>query len=161
MLLNTGNKSEMAVGYCTLYGDMSGGLSIISDVYKTEVYNICRWLNTEYYGKEVIPEAILTKEPSAELRPDQKDSDSLPDYETLDEILSYYIEEQKSEEFIITQGFEESVVERVIRLVDYNEHKRYQAPPGLKVSAKAFGVGRRWPIVQGWTRQNVKTLTTN
>lgn len=161
LLLNTGNKSEMAVGYCTLYGDMAGGLSVISDVYKTEVYDLCRWLNAEYYQKEVIPDAILTKEPSAELRPDQKDSDSLPDYETLDAILSNYIEGSESRQQIIDQGFEEVIVERIIKLVDYNEHKRYQAPPGLKISSKAFGIGRRWPIAQGWTRQNVKTLTTN
>ncbi|MFD2533256.1 NAD+ synthase [Gracilimonas halophila] len=153
MLLNTGNKSEMAVGYCTLYGDMAGGLSVISDVYKTEVFDICRWLNEKYYKKEVIPESILTKEPSAELRPDQKDSDSLPDYGTLDTILSYYIEEQLSREQIIDHGIEPEVVDRTIRLVDMNEHKRYQAPPGLKVSAKAFGTGRRWPLAQQWTGQ--------
>jgi NAD+ synthetase len=151
MLLNTGNKSEMAVGYCTLYGDMAGGLSVISDVYKTEVYNICRWLNEEYYGKEVIPEAILTKPPSAELRPDQKDSDSLPDYGTLDTILEYYLEEQQSREQIISSGIDEQTVDKTLRLVDLNEHKRFQAPPGLKVSAKAFGTGRRWPLAQQWT----------
>jgi NAD+ synthetase len=153
MLLNTGNKSEMAVGYCTLYGDMAGGLSVISDVYKTEVYEICRWLNKEYYGEEIIPESIINKPPSAELRPDQKDSDSLPDYGTLDAILRYYIEEQLSREQIIDHGMEEEIVDKVLRLVDLNEHKRYQAPPGLKVSAKAFGSGRRWPLAQQWTGQ--------
>lgn len=153
MLLNTGNKSEMAVGYCTLYGDMAGGLSVISDVYKTEVFEICHWLNEKYYSKEVIPETILTKEPSAELRPDQKDSDSLPDYGTLDTILSYYIEQQFSREQIINHGIDPEIVDRTIRLVDRNEHKRYQAPPGLKVSAKAFGSGRRWPLAQQWTGQ--------
>ncbi len=156
MLLNTGNKSETAVGYCTLYGDMAGGLGVISDLYKTEVYAMCRWLNEEYYQREMIPEAIITKEPSAELRPDQKDSDSLPDYGTLDSILKYYLEDQLSREEILTKGIDEETIDRVLRLVDRNEHKRYQAAPGLKVSAKAFGVGRRWPIVQQWTGQETK-----
>ncbi len=153
MLLNTGNKSETAVGYCTLYGDMSGGLGVISDLYKMEVYEMCRWLNEKFYQKEIIPQSIIDKEPSAELRPDQKDSDSLPDYGTLDAILEYYLENQLSREQILAKGFEEETVDRIIRLVDINEHKRYQAAPGLKMSAKAFGVGRRWPIVQGWTGQ--------
>lgn len=156
ILLNTGNKSETAVGYCTLYGDMAGGLGIISDLYKTEVYEMCRWLNEEYYQKEVIPKTILTKEPSAELRPDQKDSDSLPDYGTLDAILKYYLEDQLSREEIISKGFEVETIDRILRLVDLNEHKRYQAAPGLKLSAKAFGSGRRWPIVQRWTGQEQK-----
>ncbi len=153
MLLNTGNKSETAVGYCTLYGDMAGGLGVISDLYKTEVYEMCRWLNESYYGKEMIPREIIDKEPSAELRPGQKDSDSLPDYGTLDAILEYYLEDQLSREEIISKGFDEQTTDRVLRLVDINEHKRYQAAPGLKVSAKAFGAGRRWPVVQGWTGQ--------
>lgn len=156
MLLNTGNKSETAVGYCTLYGDMAGGLAVISDLYKIEVYDMCRWLNEYYYKNEVIPQSIIDKEPSAELRPDQKDSDSLPDYGTLDAILEYYLEHQLSREEIISQGFDEELVDRVLRLVDINEHKRYQAAPGLKMSAKAFGAGRRWPIVQGWTGQEKK-----
>ena len=160
MLLNTGNKSETAVGYCTLYGDMAGGLGVISDLYKTEVYEMCRWLNEKFYQKEVIPNSIIEKEPSAELRPDQKDSDSLPDYGTLDSILQYYLEEQASREEIIARGFEESLVDRVLSLVDRTEHKRYQAAPGLKLSAKAFGVGRRWPIVQQWTGTE-KYLTRN
>ncbi|MTI86721.1 MAG: NAD+ synthase [Balneolaceae bacterium] len=151
MLLNTSNKSEMAVGYGTLYGDMAGGLGVISDLYKTEVYAMARWLNECYFEKEVIPDAILTKAPSAELRPDQKDSDSLPDYEILDAILESYIEQQQSREQIIRAGLEVETIDRVLRLVDLNEHKRYQAPPGLKVSAKAFGMGRRWPVVQRWT----------
>jgi NAD+ synthetase len=151
MLLNTGNKSETAVGYCTLYGDMAGGLAVISDLYKTEVYEMCNWLNENYYQEEVIPRSIIEKEPSAELRPDQKDSDSLPNYETLDAILEYYLEEQLSREQIINKGFKEELVDRILWLVDINEHKRYQAAPGLKLSAKAFGAGRRWPIVQGWT----------
>lgn len=156
MLLNTGNKSETAVGYCTLYGDMAGGLALISDLYKTEVYEMCRWLNEEYFQKEVIPQPIIDKAPSAELRPDQKDSDSLPDYGTLDAVLEYYLEHQLSREEIITKGYEESTVDHILRLVDINEHKRYQAAPGLKMSAKAFGVGRRWPLVQGWTGQEKK-----
>lgn len=158
MLLNTGNKSELAVGYCTLYGDMAGGLSVISDVYKTEVFEICRWLNEQYFGEEIIPESIINKIPSAELRPDQKDSDSLPDYGTLDAILQYYLEDQKSREEIIQSGIDEATVDKTLRLVDLNEHKRYQAPPGLKVSAKAFGIGRRWPLVQKWSGQE-KQLT--
>lgn len=157
MLLNTGNKSEMAVGYCTLYGDMAGGLSVISDVYKTEVYDICCWLNEVHYGKKIVPEAIINKPPSAELRPDQKDSDSLPDYGTLDTILRYYLEEQRSREEIISSGIDEQTVDQTLRLVDLNEHKRYQAPPGLKVSAKAFGSGRRWPLAQQWTGQEKRS----
>ncbi len=156
MLLNTGNKSETAVGYCTLYGDMAGGLGVISDLYKTEVYEMCRWLNEGYYQKEVIPNSIIEKEPSAELRPDQKDSDSLPDYGTLDTILEYYLEQQLSREEIISRGCEEKLVDKILRLVDINEHKRYQSAPGLKMSAKAFGSGRRWPVVQGWTGQENK-----
>jgi len=153
MLLNTGNKSEMAVGYCTLYGDMAGGLSVISDLYKTEVFEMCRWLNEEYYGEEVIPESIITKPPSAELRPDQKDSDSLPEYEVLDQILALYIEDQSGAQEIIQRGFERETVEKVIRLVDMTEYKRRQSPPGLRISSKAFGIGRRLPIVQDWTNQ--------
>ncbi len=156
MLLNTGNKSETAVGYCTLYGDMAGGLAVISDLYKTEVFEMCEWLNSSYYGQEVIPNSIITKEPSAELRPDQKDSDSLPDYGTLDSILEYYLEEQLSIDEITQKGFDKSLIERILRLVDINEHKRFQAAPGLKMSAKAFGSGRRWPIVQNWTGQEQK-----
>lgn len=160
MLLNTGNKSEMAVGYCTLYGDMAGGLSVISDLYKTEVYKVSQWLNEEYFKDEMIPLNIIDKAPSAELRPDQKDSDSLPDYGTLDSILRYYIEQQCSREEIIQTGLDGDLVDEVIRLVDLNEHKRFQAPPGLKMSVKAFGTGRRWPLVQQWTGQE-KELTVN
>ncbi|OAN62502.1 NAD+ synthase [Balneola sp. EhC07] len=156
MLLNTGNKSETAVGYCTLYGDMAGGLGVISDLYKTEVFEMCKWLNQRYYQKEVIPNSIIEKEPSAELRPDQKDSDSLPDYGTLDTILEYYLEQQLSREEIIDRGYEEKLVDKILRLVDINEHKRYQSAPGLKMSAKAFGSGRRWPVVQGWSGQENK-----
>lgn len=153
LLLNTGNKSELAVGYCTLYGDMAGGLSILADVYKTEVFAICRWLNDSYYKKEVIPESIITKPPSAELRPDQKDTDSLPEYDVLDLILYKYIEEQASKKEIIEEIDDENLVKRVLRMVDLNEYKRRQSAPGLRVSAKAFGVGRRLPIVQKWTEQ--------
>lgn len=153
ILLNTGNKSELAVGYCTLYGDMNGGLSVISDLYKTEVYGMCNWLNEIYYGREVIPNSILTKPPSAELRPDQKDSDSLPEYSVLDGILTLYIEEQQSAEYIATQGYDANLIEKIIRLVDFAEFKRRQSPPGLRLSAKAFGIGRRLPIVQRWTTQ--------
>ncbi|MEQ9090166.1 MAG: NAD+ synthase [Balneola sp.] len=156
MLLNTGNKSETAVGYCTLYGDMAGGLGVISDLYKTEVYEMCSWLNQSYFQKEIIPDSIIEKEPSAELRPDQKDSDSLPDYGTLDTILEYYLEQQLSREEIISRGCEEKLVDKILRFVDINEHKRYQSAPGLKMSAKAFGSGRRWPVVQGWTGQENK-----
>ena len=151
MLLSTGNKSELATGYCTLYGDMAGGLGVIADLYKLEVYDMGHWLNKNYYGKEVIPSAILTKPPSAELRPDQKDADSLPKYDILDPILEAYIEKQLPIIEIAEQGFDLGLVKKIAALVDYNEYKRFQAVPVLKISDKAFGVGRRWPVVQGWT----------
>lgn len=157
ILLNTGNKSELAVGYCTLYGDMNGGLSVISDLYKTEVYTMANWLNDSYFGREVIPVETITKPPSAELRPDQKDSDSLPEYDVLDGILKRYIEDQLSRDQIIAAGFDAGTVDRVIRLVDLNEYKRRQSPPGLRLSAKAFGIGRRLPIVQRWTGHELKS----
>jgi NAD+ synthase (glutamine-hydrolysing) len=144
ILLNTSNKSEAAVGYGTLYGDMSGGLSVLGDVYKTDVYLLAKHINSK---SEVIPLNILTKPPSAELRPDQKDSDSLPEYDTLDSVLEEYIEHQKTAEEIIALGFDESVVDRIIRLVNTNEYKRYQTPPILRISSKAFGGGRRLPLV--------------
>jgi len=153
-LLPTGNKSEYAVGYATLYGDMNGALAIIGDLYKTDVYELSRWLNSGYYKAEVIPEQILTKPPSAELRPDQKDSDSLPDYEVLDDILYHYIELQMSCDQIVELGHSEKVVRKITNLVDYNEFKRFQAAPILKLNSKSFGTGRRWPIVQGWTNQH-------
>jgi len=152
MVLNTGNKSELAVGYCTLYGDMAGGLGVITDLYKTEVYEMAHWLNNEYFQRDVIPKDILTKSPSAELRPDQKDIDSLPDYDTLDGILKAYIEEQLSNDEISARGFDSDLVSRITTLVDRMEYKRYQAVPGLKVSEKAFGMGRRWPLAQQWTK---------
>ncbi len=144
ILLNTSNKSEAAVGYGTLYGDMCGGLSVIADVYKTDVFALARFMNKD---GEVIPENTITKPPSAELRPDQKDSDSLPDYAILDEILFQYIEKQQGPKEIIKMGFDEKLVRRILRLVNINEFKRYQTPPILRVSSKAFGMGRRMPIV--------------
>lgn len=152
LVLNTGNKSELATGYCTLYGDMNGALAVISDLYKTEVFELAEWLNNLYYEKEIIPQTILDKPPSAELRPDQKDSDSLPDYDILDTILKFYIEKQLSVDQIEDRGFDRKMIERIIQLVDQNEYKRFQAAPGLKVHAKSFGTGRRWPLVQKWTQ---------
>ncbi len=145
MLLSTGNKSELAMGYCTLYGDMSGGLAVISDVPKTLVYDLARWINAD---KEIIPVRILEKAPSAELAPDQRDEDDLPPYDILDPVLKAYIEDQKSAAEMIAMGMDPALVERVIRQVDQNEYKRHQAPPGLKVTSKAFGYGRRFPIAQ-------------
>jgi NAD+ synthase (glutamine-hydrolysing) len=145
LLLTTGNKSEMAVGYCTLYGDMDGGLAVIADVPKMMVYRLARWINRE---REIIPTASITKPPSAELRPNQTDQDSLPPYEILDEILEAYVVRYESPAQIIARGFEEGAVKRVVRLIDLSEYKRRQAAPGLKVTSKAFGVGRRVPIAQ-------------
>ena len=144
IVLNTSNKSEAAVGYGTLYGDMCGGLSVIGDLYKTEVFELCRWINRR---KEIIPNNTITKPPSAELRPNQKDSDSLPDYDILDEILFQYIEKTQGPNEIIEMGFDPKLVKRVLRLVNINEFKRYQTAPVLRVSTKAFGMGRRMPIV--------------
>jgi len=143
LVLSTGNKSELAVGYCTLYGDMSGGLAAISDVPKTMVYELARYINRE---KEIIPVEIIQKAPSAELRPNQKDQDSLPPYETLDKILSLHIEEGCSADEIVKQGFKPETVHWVVETLARNEYKRKQAAPGLKVTSKAFGVGRRFPI---------------
>ena len=145
LLLTTGNKSELAVGYCTLYGDMCGGLAVISDVPKTMVYRLSRWINRD---KEIIPAASITKPPSAELRPNQTDQDSLPPYDVLDAILEAYVVQGRSAAEIIAGGFDEATVKRVVRLIDLNEYKRRQAAPGLKVTSKAFGVGRRIPIAQ-------------
>lgn len=144
ILLNTSNKSELAVGYGTLYGDMAGGLSVIGDLYKTEVYELCRYINRD---KQIIPENILTKAPSAELRPNQKDSDSLPEYDILDQILKLYIEEKLGPEKIIAKGFDVATTNRIIQLVNNSEYKRKQFCPILRVSDKAFGLGRRMPIV--------------
>ncbi|MEA2076267.1 MAG: NAD+ synthase [Euryarchaeota archaeon] len=145
LVLSTGNKSELAVGYCTLYGDMSGGLAVISDVPKTTVYKLARYINA-VKGKEIIPESIIIKEPSAELKEGQKDTDSLPPYEVLDQILHAYIEGDRSKEEIIEMGFDARVVSDVIWRVDHNEYKRQQAPIGIKITPKAFGSGRRMPI---------------
>lgn len=144
ILLNTSNKSEAAVGYGTLYGDMCGGLSVIGDVYKTDVYELAKYINKD---KELIPINTITKPPSAELRPNQKDSDSLPEYDVLDEILYQYIENTKGPKEIIAQGFDENLVHRILKLVNRSEFKRHQTAPVLRVSSKAFGMGRRMPIV--------------
>ena len=144
LVLTTGNKSEMAVGYCTLYGDMVGALAVIGDLVKTRVYAVCRWLNRD---GEVIPAAILEKPPSAELRPDQKDTDSLPPYEVLDPILEAYVERYETPEHIAqAHGFPLELVQQVVRLVERSEYKRQQAAPVLKVTSKSFGMGRRFPI---------------
>ncbi|MEL7356498.1 MAG: NAD+ synthase [Cyanobacteria bacterium J06560_6] len=148
LLLSTGNKSEMAVGYCTLYGDMNGGLAVIADVPKTRVYSICRWLNRT---QEVIPDNIITKPPSAELKPDQVDQDSLPDYDVLDDILERLVQKQQSANDIIAAGHPVAIVEKVIRLVTRAEFKRRQAPPVLKVTDRAFGMGWRMPIASRWS----------
>jgi NAD+ synthase (glutamine-hydrolysing) len=144
ILLNTTNKSEAAVGYGTLYGDMCGGLAVLGDVYKTQIYALARYINSE---KEIIPKNTIVKPPSAELRPDQKDSDSLPEYDILDKVLFEYIEKRKGPRELVEMGFDEQLVKRVLKLVNTNEYKRAQAPPILRVSPKAFGQGRRMPIV--------------
>lgn len=144
ILLNTSNKSECAVGYGTLYGDMCGAISVIGDVYKTQVFNLAKYINKD---KEIIPINTIVKPPSAELRPDQKDSDSLPEYDELDQILYQHIELKKGSKEIIAQGFDEALVKRILRMVNLAEFKRYQTPPILRVSPKAFGMGRRMPIV--------------
>ena len=145
LLLTTGNKSEVAVGYCTLYGDMCGGLAVISDLFKTQVYALCRWINRD---REIIPRNTIEKPPSAELRPGQVDQDSLPPYDLLDALLAGYVEEGLSRAELIAQGFDPAVVRDICRKVDLNEYKRKQAAPGLKITPLAFGVGRRIPIVQ-------------
>jgi len=148
MVLTTGNKSEMAVGYATLYGDMVGGYSVLKDVFKTLVFKLCRYRNTLGY---VIPERVITRPPSAELAPDQKDEDSLPSYDILDEILRMYIEEDQSAEAILaTHKFDRETVYRVLRLVDVNEYKRLQSPTGVRITARGFGRDRRYPITNGW-----------
>jgi len=144
MLLTTGNKSELAVGYATLYGDMAGGLAVISDVPKTLVYRICRHLNRD---RETIPQSIIDKPPSAELRPDQRDEDSLPPYEELDRVVEGYVEHNLSVPELVAEGIDRAVVEQVVGLIDRAEYKRRQAAPGIKITSKAFGIGRRYPIV--------------
>lgn len=148
ILLNTSNKSECAVGYGTLYGDMCGAIGVIGDVYKTQIFELARYINKD---GEIIPENTIVKPPSAELRPDQKDSDSLPEYDLLDKILFEHIELQKGSKAIIAEGYEEALVHRILKMVDRAEFKRYQTPPILRVSPKAFGMGRRMPIVGNYT----------
>jgi NAD+ synthase (glutamine-hydrolysing) len=159
LVLTTGNKSEMAVGYCTLYGDMCGALAVIADVFKTDIYKLARWVNSDHASRagrerEIIPAASITKPPSAELRPNQTDQDSLPPYETLDQILDAYVVKDLSKEEIIRLGFDAAVVNDVINKVTFSEYKRRQAAPGLKVSPRAFGMGRRIPIAQRFRTKN-------
>lgn len=152
LLLTTGNKSEMAVGYATLYGDMSGGLAVLADVFKQEVYALAEHINRRA-GREIIPQSTITKPPSAELRPDQTDQDSLPPYDVLDAILRLYVEAHAGVDAIAqATGYDRALVERIARMVDRAEYKRRQAAPGLRVSGKAFGSGRRLPIVMQLTR---------
>jgi NAD+ synthase/NAD+ synthase (glutamine-hydrolysing) len=155
LLLTTGNKSEISVGYCTLYGDMSGGLAVIADVPKTMVYRVSRWLN-DSRGRAIIPEPTLTKAPSAELRPNQTDQDSLPPYDVLDDILQRHIEQHQPASEIVAAGFDAATVRRVLRLVRLAEFKRKQAAPGLKVTDRAFGTGWRMPIA---ARPNLEEIT--
>jgi len=145
LLVSTGNKSELGVGYCTLYGDMSGGLSVIADLSKTMVYEVSRTINRK---KEIIPDEIIKKAPSAELRPRQKDQDTLPPYDVLDEILRLYVEEHRDYRQIVEQGYKPEIVKQVIGMVYRNEFKRRQASPTLRVSEKAFGIGRHFPIAR-------------
>jgi NAD+ synthase len=157
MLLTTGNKSEMSVGYSTLYGDMCGGYSVLKDVYKTTVFRLCRWRNEhrppEALGPDgaVMPERVITKPPSAELKPDQTDQDTLPPYEVLDAILEGLVEGERSVDELVEAGFDRPTVLRVWRMLDRAEYKRRQAPPGVKISARAFGRDRRYPITNGFT----------
>ena len=145
LVLTTGNKSELSVGYATLYGDMAGGFAVIKDIFKLLVYRLVRWRNEEE-GRELVPASVIERPPSAELRPDQLDEDSLPPYETLDRILEAYVERDEGIDAIVAQGLPEDVVMEVVRLVDRAEYKRRQAPPGIRVSNKAFGRDRRLPI---------------
>ncbi|MEK7850247.1 MAG: NAD(+) synthase, partial [Deltaproteobacteria bacterium] len=145
IVLTTGNKSEMSVGYATLYGDMAGGFAVIKDVHKMMVYDLCKYINS-LKGKEIIPERVLTKAPTAELKPNQTDQDNLPPYEVLDPILKAYIEENKGFEDILSMGFDEVMIRRVIRMVDASEYKRRQAPPGIKITPRALGKDWRMPI---------------
>ena len=147
LVLNTGNKSEAAVGYCTLYGDMIGGLAVISDVFKTDVYRLARWFNRE---RELIPQRIIDRPPSAELAPDQTDEASLMPYDQLDAILKLFLEEHWDPSAILAQGHDAQAVARAVQLVERSEYKRWQAPPGLRVTVRAFGSDRRLPLAQGW-----------
>ena len=149
ILLTTGNKSEMSVGYATLYGDMAGGFAPIKDVPKLMVYALAKYRNEI---APVIPERVIDRPPSAELAPDQKDEDSLPPYAILDDILARYIEQDESRDDIVASGFDESVVDRVLKLVEQNEYKRRQSPPGIKITSKSFGRERRYPITSGYSQ---------
>lgn len=155
LVMTTGNKSELAVGYCTLYGDMAGGLGVLGDVYKTMVYRVSKWINRD---REIIPASTMTKAPSAELKPNQTDQDTLPPYDVLDAILKLYIEEWQELDEIAAAGFDRELVQRILRLVDTNEFKRQQAAPTIRVSEKAFGSGRDMPIAQRWRREPAKTV---
>jgi len=155
LLLTTGNKSELAVGYCTLYGDMCGGLALLSDLPKTRVWEMSRWINARA-GRAVIPQSSIDKIPSAELRPNQTDQDSLPAYEVLDGILFRYVEEERSAAEIIGEGFDAATVAKVIRLIDRSEYKRRQAAPGIKLTSRAFGFGRRMPIAQQYAGADLR-----
>ncbi|HPN39484.1 MAG TPA: NAD(+) synthase, partial [Melioribacteraceae bacterium] len=152
LLLTTGNKSEIAVGYATMYGDMCGALAVIGDIYKTQVYKLANHINKH---DEIIPLEIIEKAPSAELRPNQKDQDSLPPYDLLDKIITLYLEQYKELKEIVKEVGNEEIVKKTLKLVDMNEFKRKQAAPVLRVSTKAFGYGRRFPIVHGWKRYSV------
>jgi len=162
MVLTTGNKSEMSTGYATLYGDMCGGYSVLKDIYKTDVFRLCEWRNQGLSSNDepllkgpagpVMPDRIITKPPSAELRPDQKDSDSLPDYDQLDDILNCLIEMEMSVADIAARGHAPELVQRVWRMLDLAEYKRRQAPPGVKITARAFGRERRYPITNGFRK---------
>jgi NAD+ synthase (glutamine-hydrolysing) len=151
IILTTGNKSEVGVGYSTLYGDTAGGFAVIKDVPKMLVYELCKWRNSQA-GYDLIPERVLTKAPSAELRPDQKDSDSLPEYAILDPIIQMYVEESYSEEEIVARGYDAETVQRVMRMIDRNEYKRRQSPPGVKITPRAFGKDWRLPITNGFKK---------
>ncbi|MFQ5554003.1 MAG: NAD(+) synthase, partial [Acidimicrobiia bacterium] len=147
MVVATGNKSEMAVGYATLYGDMAGGYAVLKDVFKTLVYELAHWRNRR---GDVIPQAILEKAPSAELRPDQRDDDSLPPYEILDAVLERYVERDLAVDAIVAEGFDESIVGRIAAMVDHNEYKRRQSAPGVRITQKGFGKDRRLPITNAY-----------
>ncbi|MDX6492913.1 MAG: hypothetical protein QOH02_848, partial [Gaiellaceae bacterium] len=149
LVVATGNKSELSVGYATLYGDMAGGFALLKDVFKTDVFRLALYLN-EHSGKELIPQSIVERAPSAELRDDQLDEDSLPPYPKLDQVLEAYVEEDRSREELMSDGFDHDVVERALALIDRAEYKRRQAPPGVKLRPKAFGRDRRTPITNRW-----------
>lgn len=152
LVLTTGNKSEIAVGYCTLYGDMAGGFDVLKDVPKTMVYRLCAYRNQrdDAQNSPIIPLAVIERAPSAELAPDQVDQDSLPPYDVLDRILEHYVEQDMSAAQIVSLGFDESTVRRVLRLVDINEYKRRQSAVGVRLTQRGFGRDRRYPITSGW-----------